>query len=555
MKFNTLTKILLVLFIPITLIISCGAQQKIKFIMEPVVVNNTNSSTPLTCFIDFETVDEYGKVSFILEETERVTKLDYEFSEKKDLGYLIMLMRPNKEYIISIEITGIKGKIHKVKNKLFYHTSPLPSGNLEFPKIQITKFKANSEVEELTLINPRRRVPLSVQGANKLNMSFGMLAIVNQRGDVLWYYRIDSRISDFDMLPNGNLSYMTQDSKVVEIDFAGNIINQWYAANRPEGKDDSAIPVDALTFHHDVSILPNGNRLVLSTEVRELDNYYTSELDENAPRKRQKVMGDVIIEFTPEGEIVHKWKCFDHMPVERIGYETFSRYWERRGFPGVIDWSHANAIVPLPDEDAYLVNYRYQSAMIKVDKGSDKIDWIFAEPSGWGKDLQNKLLDIPEDGWNWHQHSPRFTKNGNLLFFNNNNYQARPFETTSELRESPSYAVEYKINEQNKTVERIWDSRIEGENSLISIAMGRVSELPNSGNILACFGALLSEENIDEMTWFNRGRFPQWTMVREFTHTSPAEIVWEMRLSASTEDSKVGWTLFGADRIEIPNAK
>lgn len=555
MKFSTLTKILLGLLVSITFLISCNTQQKIKFVKEPVLVNNPNLSTPLTCFIDFETVDEYGIVSFIIEESERVMKLDYEFSEKKDLGYLLMLMRPDKEYIISIEITGIKGKIHKVKNKLVYNTSSLPSGNLEFPKIQITKFKANSKEEELTLINPRRRVPVSVQGANKLNMSFGMLAIVNQRGDVLWYYRTDSRISDFDMLPNGNLSYMTQDSKVVEIDFAGNIINQWYAANRPEGKDDSAIPVDALTFHHDVSILPNGNRLVLSTEIREFDNYYTSELDENAPRKRQKVMGDVIIEFTPEGEIVHKWKCFDHMPVERIGYETFSRYWERRGFPGVIDWSHANAIVPLPNENAYLVNYRYQSAMIKVDKSSGEIDWIFAEPSGWGKDLQNKLLDIPEDCWNWHQHSPRFTKNGNLLFFNNNNYQARPFEAASELRESPSYAVEYKINEQNKTVERIWDSKIEGENSLISIAMGRVSELPNSGNILACFGALLSEKNIDKMTWFNRGRFPQWTMVREFTHTTPAEIVWEMRLSASTEDSKVGWTLFGADRIEIPNAK
>ena len=548
-------KTILGLFISITLLFSCSTHQKIEFTKEPEVVNNPKASTPLTCFVDFETTNKYEKVSFTIKESERVTKLDYHFSEKKELGYLLMLMRPDVEHFITIEITDITGKIHKAKKLLVFHTPPLPSENLEFPNIEITVLETKSKTEELTLLNPRRRVPISVQGANKLNKTFGMLVIVNQKGDVLWYYRTDSRISDFDLLPNGNLSFMTQDSKIIEIDFAGNIINQWYAANRPEGKDDNAIPVDALTFHHDVSILPNGNQLVLSTEVREFDNYYTSELDENAPRKKQKVMGDVIIEFTPGGKIVHKWKCFDHMPVERIGYETFSRYWERRGFPGVIDWSHANAIIPLPNENAYLINFRYQSAMIKVNKNSSEIDWIFAEPTGWGENLQEKLLMIPKDGWNWHQHSPQFTSNGNLLFFNNNNYQARPFETTSELSESPSYVVEYKINEQNKTVERVWDSKNKDDNTVVSIAMGRVSELPKSGNILACFGALLSQEHLEEMTWHNRGRFTQWTMVREFTHTTPAKIIWEIRLSASVKDSNIGWTLFGADRIEIPNTQ
>jgi arylsulfate sulfotransferase len=378
-----------------------------------------------------------------------------------------------------------------------------------------------------------------------------MLTIINQKGDVLWYYSTNSRISDFDLLENGNISYVTQDYQIVEIDLAGNIIHRWYAANRPQGRLEGAIPVDALTFHHDVSVLSNGNRLALSTEIREFDNYYTSETNENAPRKHQKVMGDVIVEFNKKGEVVHEWSCFDHMPVERIGYETFSNYWIRRGFPEVIDWSHANAVVPLPDEDSYLVNFRYQSAMIKVNKISGEIEWIFAEPSGWGEELKNKLLKIPEAGWNWHQHSPRFTTTGNLLFFNNNNYKAQPFDEPASLRECPSYAVEYRIDENNKTVERIWDSLIEGENNIISTAMGRVGEIPESGNILPGYGALLSKESIDEITWLNRTNFSSWTMVREFTHTTPAKIVWEMQLHPQTEGSNVRWTLFGADRIDI----
>ena len=534
---------------------SCNDRQKITFTKAPQVINNPNEAAPLTFFVDFETTQVYDSVSFVISDTKRNTTLRYSIQDKKESGYLILLTRPGKEHQINIQIKNGDGFWIDAKHELTHKTPSLPTDDMLFPKIALTKANDATQDEQLTLFNPRRRLPMTLPQSNELNKAFGMLIIVNQKGDVLWYYRTNSRISDFDMLPNGNISYMTQDNRVVEIDFAGNIIQEWYAANRPEEKDEKAIPVEALTFHHDVSLLPNGNRLILSTEIREIDNYFTSELDENAPRKRQKVMGDVVLEFTPAGEIVHRWSAFDHMPVMRIGYETFSRYWERRGFPGVIDWSHANAIVPLPNEEAYLVNFRYQSAMIKVNKSTGEIEWIFAEPTGWSDKLQDKLLDIPESSWNWHQHSPRFTSSGTLLFFNNNNYQARPFNKTKSIDESPSYVVEYKINEADRTVDRVWSSENQDEQQVVSIAMGRVSELPVSGNILACYGALLPNEHFDEITWWNRGKFTQWTMIREYTYSTPAKIVWEMRLLPLTEDSQVGWTLFGAERIDIMNER
>tara|TARA_Y100000389_G_C16994500_1_gene286527 strand:+ start:269 stop:433 length:165 start_codon:yes stop_codon:yes gene_type:complete len=52
--------------------------------------------------------------------------------------------------------------------------------------------------------------------------------------------------------------------------------------------------------------------LVLSTEAREINDYYSSETDAQTPRKKQKVMGDVVVEFNPKGEIVHQWNSFDH---------------------------------------------------------------------------------------------------------------------------------------------------------------------------------------------------------------------------------------------------
>lgn len=529
---------------------SCSKNRSIEFITQPTIKHNQNKSVPLSAFLDFETTQDYDSVIISFGDGKRLSEFIYAKNKKTLSGFLLMLMRADKHHSISLKLKDKKGKVYTYDKKLSFTTPKLANIDTEFPKIEITK-NLKGEKEELTIFNPRRRLPISQVGANKFNQLFGMLIIINQKGEVLWYYQTDSRISDFDVLPNGNISYITQDNRIVEIDFAGNIINQWYAAKRPDGDKIDAIAVDAQTFHHDVSLLPHGNRLVLSTEVKEVEDYYTSEIDKNAPRKKQNVVGDVVIEFTPEGKVVHQWRTFDEMPVMRIGYETFGNYWIRRGFPNSVDWSHANAVIPLPNEDAYLVNFRYQSAMIKVNKRSGKIDWIFAEPTGWGKELQDKLLKIPKDGLNWHQHSPRFTKNGNLLFFNNNNFQSRPYKKTKPISESPSYIVEYKINEKEKTVQKVWSTENDSEKKVYSIAMGRVSELDESGNILVCYGALLDSKHFDQMTWWNRGKFRQWTMVREYTHTEKPSVVWEMQLHPLTKESKVGWTLFGAERIKI----
>ena len=533
----------------ITIILSCDSHQSLQFSATPKIVENPNNATPLTAYINFKSNHPVDSVIVKINDGERETILKYHQKDKTKYGYLMKYMKPQKKHNISLSLKDNSGKIYKSHHKLTFTTPALPQKDFLFPKIVITKNQKTVK-EELTLINPRRRGSMVQESGNAFNQNYGLLTIINQKGEVLWYYQNNSRINDFDLLPNGNISYVTQDNKIIEIDFAGNITKQWYAAQRPMGKDNDAIPVNTPTFHHDTALLPNGNRLVLSTEAREINDYYSSEIDPGAPRKKQNVMGDVVVEFNPKGEIVHQWNSFDHLPVMRIGYETFSNFWIRRGFPNTIDWTHANAVVPIKGEAAYLVNFRYQSAVIKVNKKSGEIEWIFAENTGWGENLKNKILSLPKTGLNWHQHSPRYTQSGNLLFFNNNNFQSRPFEKTKEIVESPSYVVEYKIDEINKKATKLWSTENDGEEKVYSIAMGRVSELKNSGNILACYGALLSPEYFDEMTWWNRIQYPQWTMVREYTKTKIPKVVWELKLLPLTADSKIGWTLFGAERIE-----
>ena len=74
---------------------SCGS--KIKFTEAPVVVKNANDSTPLTCFVDFETSSPFEKVSFLVSDDTREFRLEYAPNEKMEEGYLIFLMRPDTE--------------------------------------------------------------------------------------------------------------------------------------------------------------------------------------------------------------------------------------------------------------------------------------------------------------------------------------------------------------------------------------------------------------------------------------------------------------------------
>ena len=521
------------------------------FSKEPEIIRNPNGSTPLSALLHLETEKEYDGIEISLKSEDHKHTLSYAWTEKQEYGFPLLMVHADSDYSIRFKLLKGKKTAFRYRENLIWHTPEIPADAMEFPGIEVKIEVFSDMARGYTILNPRRRIPLDRPGSNELNKSFGMLLAVDHSGEVVWYYRTDSRISDFDLLPDNKISYLTQDSRITIIDFLGNTLQSWYASDRPEGIIESSTPVDAMVFHHDVNLLPNGNRVVLSAEYREIPDYYTDERQENAPRKTQKVMGDVVLEFAPDGKVVWEWHAFDFMDPYRIGYETFSMYWYRRGYPGVIDWSHANAVIYDEEDDAFILNFRYQSALMKISRKSKEIEWIFGEPSGWSEQLRNKLITLDDAShWFWHQHSPSITPNGNLILFNNDNYGARPFDKTIEMGAAASNVIEFKIDEEHLTACRIWSSESETQEKVLSIAMGDVDCLSN-GNILAAYGALLPLDRVGEMTWWNRGSFPQWTMIREFKHSQPAELLWELRLSSKDPEISVGWTLFGAERFKL----
>ena len=534
---------LYITFITVLLFTGC-TQKTLRFTEKPTIKQNPNQNAPLCAVLTFET-NKPVEATIQLSDGNHSWKHRYDTSNPSE-GLPVYGMRPGIKHEIQVHIKH-KDEQLTYSESLSYTPPELPDGPASFPKIMVKHKKPEKMSNGVTLFNPRRRTPKS----SEFGQNFGMLVMVDHNGEIVWYYQTNSRISDYNFLDNGHISYLTQDYRLVEIDMLGNVHRTWYAANRPYEDSITAIPVEAKTFHHDAYPMPKGNYLILTSDYKSIPNYYTSERNENAPRKTQKVMGDIIREFTPEGKVVWEWNTFNHLDPMRIGYETFSQYWYRRGFPGVVDWSHANSLFYDSTDNSVIVNFRYQSALMKIDRGSQNIKWIFGEPSGYADSLKDKLITLKKGDWFWHQHGPTLTPRGTILLFDNGNYQARPFKETVPPAQTLSKAAEYKIDEETLTASEVWSSELPDEQNIISTAMGDVDWLEDKNNVLVSYGALLSKEHLDEITWWNRSNYNFWTMIREFNHTQPAELLWELQITARENKSNIGWNIFRAERIEL----
>ena len=408
------------------------------------------------------------------------------------------------------------------------------------------------------MFNPCRQVPTDMNEKERTTidaaaLNYGMLIILDEKGEIVWYYKCDNRLT-YSLIKNDRIYYGTAANIIYEIDFFGNVTASWCPKHRPNGKPvpKNSIAVESETFHHQFLLLNNGNILALSTQEREIDNFYTSEDDINAPRAKQSVIGDVIVEFERNGKVVWQWNAFDYLDTNRIGYETFVKYWGRRGYSmEARDWSHFNGLYDLPEENALIVNSRLQSAVFKIDKRSGEIIWIFGDPQGWGEKYHGKLFNLVEGNWPWQQHAPYINSKGQLTLFNNDNYQAWSFSPKTAPKDTDSRAVAYELDEKNMIAKQVWNGSIPNEQAVCSTAMGSMEPLKGE-NVLVNYGMLLDNTYIDEITWDKREKYPTWTMIRELTSSTPPQVAIEIKLIPK-KGAVVGWQSFGAVKVyEIP---
>lgn len=524
------------------ILFGCGSGP--QFSARPTITANPNAAVPQAAVVRFE-ANGLVRTTLTVSDGDRSWELVYGSERRPEDGLAVVGMKADRDHRIEVRIENETGTA--TADALSFRTPPLPDDPDAFPPLRLAISQPQRMEPGFTVFNPRR----SKAGDLQFGTGFGMLIAVDHSGDVLWYYRTDARISDFERLRNGNLIFVTHDHRLVEIDWLGNVQRQWYAGDRPDGPVPGAVGVaGTVSFHHEVDELANGNLVVLGSEIRELENWYSSETDPGAPRQTQRVMGDIILEFDAEtGEVAWEWRAFDALPTDRLAYETFDGYWTRRGFPEVkADWSHANNVIYDEADDAYLINFRYQAAIVKIDRATKQIEWILAGPDGWGELADRVLQPVGDTRLPYHQHSPQPTPQGTLLVFDNGNYQARPFDKPAAPSETYSRAVEYRIDEEAGSVEQLWQSEEKNPASVVSYAMGDVDWQHQTGNVLAGYGYVIARDEIasGEWQWTTGGRSAPWTMVREYARGAEPGVVWEVVVDGS--DRGIGWALFGVER-------
>ena len=356
-------------------------------------------------------------------------------------------------------------------------------------------------------------------------------------------------------LRNGNFLYLPTEFDLSEVDVLGNTVQQWYAQDRVQGPHATATPISGIeTIHHCIHELSNGNFLAFTASKQIVENYYTSEFDPAAPRKTQPVMGDTIIEFSRSGEVVWCWNSFDHLDPYRMGYEGLYSYWWVRGFPGHMDWTHGNSLWIDEAANTVLLCLRNQEAIFNIDRATGDILWILGEHTDWPAHLQPKLLQpIGEIQWPYHMHTPSMTQDGRFLVFDNGVFGARPFTMPKRPAETFGRAAEYQIDEANMTVAEVWASEQKGDpDNLLSFAMGDADRLPQTGNVLISYGFCFPPEEVRELepTEYNRCTHrSSKARVREVTHASPPETVFDVRVINDTPGATFGWACFGAEKI------
>ena len=507
------------------------------------LVANPNPTVPLAAILRV-TGDEPSTLTINIDDGERQWSVSPSDAVSTAHEAAVLGMRAARTHTITATLTDAKGNA-SVTEAMTFETPPLPDA---FPTPRVTVNKPEAVEDGVTLFNVNGR-----WGADgkQTPSGFAPAVIVDNAGEIVWYYLPDGhKVHEIRPTAHGTYTYEIWPGSggMVEIDVLGNVLRRWHFTGTAQDIAEGSIPVETDTIHHDYVDLPNGNMLVLSSENRVIEDWYTSETEAMAPRAAANVIGDVIIEMTKEGEVLREWKLHDILDPYRIAYNSMRRdFWS--GHYGdfvegpVHDWTHGNAIIYEEADNSFVISLPYQDAVIKISMDTGELVWILGNHDNWREPWKEKLLTpVGDVDWSYKHHAVSHTENGTYLLYDNGVGRTSPFDPGMALEESYTRAVEYSVNEETMEVSQVWVYGPEDEH-FYARYLGDVDWQEQTDNILITIGA--QETNADGKNSPPGPGTQRWARLVEVTHTEPAEKVWEMRL----QDDDTGWSIYRAERI------
>lgn len=285
------------------------------------------------------------------------------------------------------------------------------------------------------------------------------LIITDNYGTPIFYRRTGAeRTLDFKKQANGVLTYY-QNGKYYVMNNSYNIIDSLTMQN------------GYTTDLHECLVLENGHSLMMCYDRQ----YIAMDTVVEGGDPNALVTGVVFQELDENKYVVFQWRSWDHYQITDATYDVVLT-------GPTVDYVHSNAIEKDYDGN-YLLSNRHLDEITKIDSATGEIIWRLG-----GKYCENNQFTFTNDPTGFsHQHDIRRLSNGNITLFDNGNLHDPPF----------SRAVEYSLDEINKTATLVWEYRNNPET--YSVAMGSVKELDGK-NFIVGWGLNNTPPAISEIT-------------------------------------------------------
>ena len=271
------------------------------------------------------------------------------------------------------------------------------------------------------------------------------LLVLKNDGTPVFARNLAANAYDFKPQPDGTLTYyddgcqafIVMDSTCTDIDTI--------ACGNGYGTDP-----------HDLQILPNGHALLLGVDNEIVD---MSKLVAGG-NQSATVVGYIIQELDAQRNVVFQWRSWDHYNITDAEHVDMGAVW--------IDYVHGNSL-DVDTDGNILFSSRHMNEVDKIDRQTGAFIWRLGG--------NNNQFTFFNDSIGFsYQHAVRRIANGDITLFDNGDFHVPAF----------SRAVEYRLDEVNKTATLVWQFRdtpdVEG------FAMGYVQRMEN-GNTLIGWGA------------------------------------------------------------------
>jgi arylsulfate sulfotransferase len=448
------------------------------------------------------TTDVNSRVSVLVSDGTNIWEKDfYDFATTHSVP--LLGFKPGRTNQILVTVYDQNQNAYTAPQPLTFVTAPLPT---DFPVWTVLK----SEPDEM-----EPGYTLFITGINSGGNHY--ITIMDNSGEVVWYTPWTLNDVDVRQLDNGDL-FMEQENpsnNFVEINMLGNTVNTW---NAPAG-----YPVN----EHDGVPTDHGTILYISDASRSVSDFPSSfgYPNTNYMLETATVDDNPIVEISAtNSSLLNTWSPFDLLDPTHVTYLTYGYL---SGSSHGIDSEHANAVIEDTNDDSLIVSMRNQNAVFKFSR-TGQLKWILGPHEGWSAKFQPYLLtpvSTPFD-WNYGQHAPMLTPQGTLLLYNDNNYQASPFDPPVANQDNYSSAVEYSIDETNMTVSEVWNSAWQtNQDRLFAGALGKAQWLPQTRDVLVTHGYVIYVNGVPPSPYA-----PTATLFRliEYTHDPVPQVVFDL---------------------------